>query len=106
MTTYILNEKGQPVEVGWEDYAAWYCSHRENVVIASEDIHDRRGHYVTTVTTKFRGHIRSTDDLAGPNVWVTEAPDEGVTKTAAQRSEAMQNHRRAVEYLRNCYCAK
>jgi hypothetical protein len=98
MATYILNEHDEAIPVAWEEYATWWCKNREGLVIASTDIRDKRK-YITTVRTRFRGNTGSVKE-----VWLTETTEGDLSKPAATRKAALDNHKRCVEYLKNCYC--
>jgi hypothetical protein len=99
MATYILNERDEATPVTREEYAAWCLAHRDSLVIASTDVQNKKKKYLTTVRTRFRGNVGSAAE-----VWLTEAKEVDLFKPAATRKEALDNHRRCVEYLKNCYC--
>jgi hypothetical protein len=99
MATYILNERDEAIPVDWEDYAAWWCANRDQLTIASNDVRDSKRRYVTTVRTRFRGNIGSVTE-----VWLTETTEGDLSKSAATRKEALENHKRCIKYLENCYC--
>src|SRR5688572_3461008 len=99
MPNYILNERDEAVEAGsWENYAEWWCANRDSLVIASDDIRDGKDRYITTVTTRYRGHIENVADLTAgkPRVWLTQTAEEDLSKSAATKGEAEENHRRMV----------
>jgi hypothetical protein len=108
MATYILDEHGDAVEATWEEYAEWWCHHKDGLILGSHDVRDDKDKYVTTVRTRYRGSIENLKDMIDtktgkPKVWITEAEDVGLSIYAVTQKEAEINHRRAVQFLKNCY---
>lgn len=104
MATYILDNRGNAIPASWEEFAAWYFDKKDELIIARDDIRDKRRRYVTTVTTKYRGIIENPAESDKPLVWVTETADGGEAWFVATRREAEVNHKRMVRLLENCYC--
>ena len=104
MIVYKLDEQGNAVqEENLQEWARWYCDHKDELVLAITDIPSKRKKIAATVVTRFRGQVGPMADPARPLVWITEATDGSYFGSSETKAEARSNHERFVRMLRDCY---